>query len=71
MAFAVKPNGPSASNGLRKNKGKKKVQHLYLHEKNETWQAVENGSWAKITYLTHKNMTIIKLTDWNLDLITA
>ncbi len=59
MAFAGKPNGPSASNGLGKNKGKRKVLHLYLYEKDETWDAVEDGSWAKITYLTHKNKTII------------
>jgi hypothetical protein len=60
MAFAVKPNGPSASNGLGKNKREKKVLHLYLYEKNEEdWSAVEDGSWAKITFLTHKNRVII------------
>ncbi len=59
MAFAVKPNGPSASNGLGKNKREKKVLHLYLYEKDEDWFAVEGGSWAKITYLTHKNRVTI------------
>jgi len=46
----------SAYNGL--NKGKK-VIHLYLYEKDPTtWEIVENGSWAKLTILTHKDKYI-------------
>jgi hypothetical protein len=32
------------------------VEHLYLYEKNpETWDIVEDGSWGKVTILTHKD----------------
>ena len=43
--FAVKPAGPSSSNGL--NKGKN--DHLYLYEKDpETWEIIEDPAWAKM-----------------------
>ena len=48
---------PAASNGL--NKGNSPVEHLYLFEKDpETWEIVEDGAWAKITILTHKDKFI-------------
>ena len=47
--FAVKPNGPSANNGL--NRGKSAVNHLYLYEKDPvSWVPVENGAWGKLTF---------------------
>lgn len=48
---------PAADNGL--NKGKSPVEHLYLFEKDPvTWEIVEEGAWAKITILTHKDKFI-------------
>ena len=48
---------PAADNGL--NKGKSPVEHLYLYEKDpETWEIVEDGAWAKVTILTHKDKFI-------------
>ncbi|MFC1751735.1 hypothetical protein ACFLY5_01150 [Patescibacteria group bacterium] len=44
-AFAVKPNGPSAVNGLAQD------SHLYLYEKDpSTWEVVEGGAWGKMRY---------------------
>jgi hypothetical protein len=52
-----KTGKPAASNGL--NNEKSKVKHLYLFKKDpNTWDIVE-GSWAKITILTHKNKYIL------------
>lgn len=47
-AVAVKPNGPSAANGL--SKGKSDQYHLYLYEKDANWMPVENGSWGKMNF---------------------
>ncbi len=44
-ASAVRPNGPSAYNGLCKSKN---TQHLYLYEKDSSWNAVEGGAYGKI-----------------------
>lgn len=50
--FAVKPAGPSSSNGL--NKGKN--DHLYLYEKDpETWEIIEDPAWAKMNINVKKN----------------
>jgi hypothetical protein len=47
--FAVKPNGPSAENGLTKTNSD--VMHLYLYEKDPTeWTVVEKGAWGKLTF---------------------
>lgn len=46
-AFAVKPNGPSAVNGLD-HPGK--VSQLYLYEKDLSWNAVVGGAWGKMTF---------------------
>jgi hypothetical protein len=69
MVLAVKPHGPSADNGV--NKGNGKVVHLYLHQRDQEWKPVKDGSWAKMTYLTHKNKIIfnghkLKSTDYTL-----
>lgn len=45
-AFAVKPNGPSAVNGLA-NPG---TNHLYLYEKDADWVVVAGGAWGKLNY---------------------
>jgi len=43
--FAVKPAGPSSTNGLEKGKN----DHLYLYEKDpETWEIIEDPAWAKM-----------------------
>lgn len=48
---------PAADNGLKK--GNSPVEHLYLFEKDpETWDIVEDGAWAKVTILTHKDKFI-------------
>ena len=47
-AFANKPNGPAAYNGL--NKGNSEVQHLELYEKDANWQPVKGGAWGKMTF---------------------
>ena len=50
--FAVKPAGPSSTNGL--NKGKN--DHLYLYEKDPTtWEIVENPKWAKMNINSKTN----------------
>ena len=46
--FAVKPNGPSAENGLTK--GNSEINHLYLYEKDQQWNVVEKGAWGKLTF---------------------
>lgn len=47
-AFAVKPNGPSAVNGLA-HPGQ--ASQLYLYEKDpSTWNVVEGGAWGKMTF---------------------
>ena len=48
VAVAVKPNGPSAYNGL--NKGKSSVKHLYLYEKDSSWNVVPGGAWGKMRF---------------------
>lgn len=50
--FAVKPAGPSSTNGLKKGKN----DHLYLYEKDpETWEIIEEDSaWAKMNINTKK-----------------
>lgn len=59
--FAVKPNGPSADNGL--NKGNSEINHLYLYEKDpEDWAIVDKGAWGKLTFnSTHFNFNGHKL----------
>jgi hypothetical protein len=48
-AFAVKPNGPSAKNGL--NNTNSEITHLYLYEKDPVeWTPVEKGAWGKLTF---------------------
>lgn len=48
-SFAIKPNGPSAANGLMK--GNSDVHHLELYEKDPgTWNPVAEGAWGKLTY---------------------
>jgi hypothetical protein len=43
--FAIKPAGPSSTNGLEKGKN----DHLYLYEKNpDTWEIQEDPAWAKM-----------------------
>jgi len=50
--FAVKPAGPSSSNGLDKGKN----DHLYLYEKDPiTWDIVEDPVWAKMNINVKKN----------------
>jgi len=50
--FAVKPAGPSSTNGLAKGKN----DHLYLYEKDqETWDIVEDPAWAKMNINVKKN----------------
>lgn len=46
-ALAVKPNGPSAVNGLA-HPGP--VSQLYLYEKDGDWNAVVGGAWGKMTF---------------------
>src|SRR3989344_19741 len=46
-ALAVKPNGPSAVNGLA-HPGQ--ASQLYLYEKDANWNAVEGGAWGKMTF---------------------
>ncbi len=46
-AFAVKPNGSSAHNGLN-HQGK--ASQLYLYEKDVNWQPVIGGAWGKLTF---------------------
>lgn len=46
-ALAVKPNGPSAVNGLA-HPGQ--VSQLYLYEKDANWDAVVGGAWGKMTF---------------------
>jgi len=46
----------AAYNGMNKGNGTK---HLYLYEKDGSWDIVGNGSWAKITYLQHRDKYII------------
>lgn len=38
----------SADNGL--SKGKSGVSHLYLYEKDSSWDVVDGGAWAKLTF---------------------
>ncbi|MBU2632308.1 hypothetical protein KKG52_01200, partial [Patescibacteria group bacterium] len=45
-ASAVKPNGPSAVNGLA-NPG---TSHLYLYEKDADWQVVDKGGVGKLSF---------------------
>jgi len=52
-ALAVKPNGPSAYNGLHK--GNSGVKHLELYEKKidpvtSEWSPVEKGAWGKMGF---------------------
>lgn len=46
-ALAVKPNGPSAANGLD-HPGQ--VSQLYLYEKDSAWAPVEGGAWGQMTF---------------------
>ena len=47
--LAIKPAGPSSSNGLTKGKN----DHLYLYEKDqETWEIAEDPAWAKMNINT-------------------
>lgn len=39
---------PAAYNGL--NKGKSDVTHLYLYEKDSSWNIVNFGAWGKLTF---------------------
>jgi hypothetical protein len=49
--LAVKPAGPSSTNGLEKGKN----DHLYLYEKDpETWEIIEDSAWAKMNINTKK-----------------
>ena len=59
--LAVKPNGPSASNGLTKTNSD--ITHLYLYEKDPiTWDTVNKGAWGKLTFnQTHFNFNGHKL----------
>ena len=51
QVFAIKPAGPSSSNGLEKGKN----DHLYLYEKDtETWNIMEDPAWAKMNINTKK-----------------
>jgi hypothetical protein len=53
--FAVKPAGPSSSNGLAKGKN----DHLYLYEKDpETWEIVDDPAWAKMNINLNKNVFV-------------
>jgi hypothetical protein len=66
MALAAKPE---SGNGAPKGKGKENrlkaayngmnrgngTKHLYLYEKDENWDIVEKGSWAKISYQPHRD----------------
>ncbi|MEM4244903.1 MAG: hypothetical protein QW404_01895 [Candidatus Nanoarchaeia archaeon] len=48
MVFAVKPNGPSAVNGLA-HPGQ--ASQLYLYEKDPIlWEPVIGGAWGKMTF---------------------
>ena len=47
FVMAVKPNGPSAANGLS-HPGK--VSQLYLYEKDVDWNAIEGGAWGKLKF---------------------
>lgn len=54
MVIAKVPNGKKEfkeNTGPHGQSGKSNVAHLYLCEKNETWDIVENGSWGKMKYL--------------------
>jgi hypothetical protein len=67
--FAVKPNGPSADNGL--NKGNSAVNNLYLYEKDPTdWSVVEKGAWGKLKFnsnnFTFNGHKLMKETEYAL-----
>jgi len=47
MVFAIKPNGPSAYNGLN-HPGE--ASQLYLYEKDSSWNPVPGGAWGKMTF---------------------
>lgn len=51
-AFAVKPNGPAAYNGL--NKGNSNVHHLELYEKDSEWAPVVGGAFGRMSFNTVK-----------------
>ena len=72
-AFGVLAINPSAYNGL--NKGK--VTHLYLYEKDSSWNVVDHGAWGKLSFKDNfvfnghgldsgDSYTLIRYTDpWN------
>jgi hypothetical protein len=47
----------AAYNGMNRGNGTK---HLYLYEKDENWDIVWKGSWAKISYQPHRDHYKIK-----------
>ena len=52
--FAIKPAGPSSTNGLEKGKN----DHLYLYQKDHTdpeWPITEDPAWAKMNINTKKD----------------
>jgi hypothetical protein len=62
--FAVKPAGPSSSNGLKKGKN----DHLYLYEKDpQTWDIVEDPAWAKMNINIKKNKFVYNAHGLNPD----
>jgi len=48
VAFAGKPNGPAAYNGL--NRGSSDMQHLELYAKDADWAPIVNGPSGKLTF---------------------
>jgi hypothetical protein len=57
-AFAVKPNGPAAYNGL--NRGNDSVNHLELYEKDQTtWEPIEGGASGRLTFNKAKNTFVL------------
>lgn len=54
--LAVNPNGSSAYNGLEK--GNSSVMHLYMYEKDASWNVVDGGAWGKMTFNKNKNLLV-------------
>jgi hypothetical protein len=53
-AVAKNPKHPADYNGLYK--GMSAVHHLYMYEKDASWDIVYDGAWAKMTFNTHMDM---------------